>query len=348
MKRLHGGNIYSYTENLIDFSSNINPLGVPEGVAEVICKNALNLYKYPDVECRALRCALSKKENVAYEHIICGNGGAELIFNVVRSVKPEKVLLLAPTFSEYEQALKTVKAEVVYYYLKEEDNFEVDENILNHIDATLDMIFICNPNNPTGMCASALLLEKILNKANENNIFVVVDECFMDFVNDNNNYSVISFISEYKNLMIIKAFTKIYAMAGLRLGYAVSSNTDIIDKMYFNRQPWSVSLLAQAAGVEALNERDYVNKSIEYINTQRKYLLNELKKLDIICFNSFANFILLKSNINLEKELLKHNILIRNCENFKGLNKGFYRIAVKNHKDNEVLIKALRKITEDN
>lgn len=341
MKKIHGGDIYSYENEIIDFSSNVNPLGLSENIVTAIKNSISDIIHYPDVECRKLREKIAENENTKYENIMCGNGAAEIIYNIVQSMKPKKVLFAVPTFMEYEKASDTVDAEKTYYYLKEENNFDICDDIADYIDNTVDMIFICNPNNPTGRCTKRETIVKIIKKSRENNAVVVIDECFMDFVEDDKKYSVKDLVNIYDNIIILRAFTKLYAMPGIRLGYCICNNMDLIESMYNIRQPWSVSFLAQIAGVAAINEVELPQKTREYIKKEKQYIYNYLKKINISFLDSQANYIFFKSIDNLDKKMIGHNILIRDCSNYVGLDKGYYRIAVKTHSENERLLNAL-------
>ena len=167
MKQLvHGGDWMGYRERFgrdaLDFSANVSPLGLPEGVAQAI-RDALPLAdRYPDPLCRTLRAALSRAEGVPQERILCGNGAADLIFRLVLAKKPRRALLPAPTFAEYASALKTVGCEVEYFFLKEENDFEITEELLSALHETIDMVFLCQPNNPTGQIVTSDFLEKLL------------------------------------------------------------------------------------------------------------------------------------------------------------------------------------------
>lgn len=344
MKKIHGGDIYSYGDNITDFSSNINPLGLTQGIADAVRESICDIAKYPDVECKKLRKAIAVKENTTYENIICGNGAAEIIFNAVQAIAPKRTVFTAPAFMEYELAADTVNAEKTFYQLKEENQFEIGIDITKLIDENTDMVFICNPNNPTGRCIFADKIKKITEKCKRNNAFIVVDECFMDFADDAEKYSAVNMISDYDNILILKSFTKLYAMPGLRLGYGICGNTELLEKMYCARQPWNVSVVAQAAGIAALNERELPIKTREYIGRERMYIEEGLKRLNIRFFKSEANFILFKSRPGLDKRLLKFNILIRSCSNYRGLDESYYRIAVKTHIENERLLYALEAV----
>ena len=349
----HGADIYSASidagidENLIiDFSSNINPLGIPESVKHAIVSSVENACRYPDNNSRELTSKLSVHEKVPREWIFCSNGAAEAIFRIVLHLKPKKALLTAPTFSEYEQALKTVDTEIEYYNLTEESEFKITESIFDSIKSDTDIVFICNPNNPTGQITDKAMMKKIIELCFENNTAVVIDECFLDFVSDKEKYSVNDLMSQYKNLIILKAFTKIYAIPGIRLGYCLCSDVNLTEGFKNSGPPWNVSTFAQAAGVVALEEKEYVKDSVRYVCKQREYLIEELKKLNIKSYESYANYIFLKidRDINFQSKLLDKGILIRSCSNYRGLSDKYYRIAVKSEYDNRLLIAKLKEI----
>lgn len=349
----HGADIYTtaieldISENsIIDFSSNINPYGLAEGVKNSIVESLEYADRYPDFNCRALSAALSEYENVQKDYIFCSNGAEESIFRIVHFLKPKNALVIAPTFSEYEHALEAIGCNINYHYLKEENDFILDEDILEDITQEIDILFICNPNNPTGQLTEKKIIEKILAHCEKMDTNVVIDECFMDFVSDNEEYSAKNLIGIYSNLIILKAFTKIFAMAGIRLGYCMSSNIRIMDGVKETGPIWNVSSIAQAAGIAAVNETEYLSESLQYIDEQRRYLVEKLDMLDIKIYPPNANYIFFKcmKDIDLRYELLQYGIMIRSCSNYEGLDESYYRIAVKKDEDNKLLVRALRNI----
>ena len=339
----HGGEIYARHYRL-DYSVNVNLLGCPPAVIEAAKKGAELADRYPDVECRALRGPLAGKLGVRENQIVFGNGAADVIITTVLARKPRKVLLPAPTFAEYEQAARMVSAEPVYYYLKEEDNFDLTEDILDLLTPDIDMLFICNPNNPTGRVVSRNLLEKILDRCLEADILVVVDECFNEFLDQPESVTLVPQLERRPNLLILKAFTKVYAMPGLRLGYGLCSNRDYLDRMADCNQPWAVSIPAQYAGAAALSQQEFVDRSMAILRKERAYLQKELKRLGFKLYDSRANYIFLKTDLPLKEACGAKGILIRDCSNYVGLGPGYYRIAVRQHEDNVVLIQALEEI----
>lgn len=353
-KLIHGGDIYSARERLsrledppaiLDFSANINPLGLPEGVREAIRASVDTFDIYPDPLCRALVSRLSDYEGVPSEWILCGNGAADVVFRTVAAVKPKKAMVLAPTFAEYEEALHTVSCQVVHYELKADNGFQTGEGILEVLEEGLDMLFLCNPNNPTGQLITKELMLKILQRCESLGILLFLDECFNDFLEEPKNYTAKEYLREYQNLILLKAFTKIYAMAGLRLGYCVTANTELLKKIRVAGQPWSVSSPAQIAGIRAIEEEDYLSRTKELIREERKYMIPQLEEAGITVIASTANYVFVKApdttGIPLHERLFEKGFLIRNCDNYNGLGPGYYRICIRKHEENRKLIQAL-------
>ena len=340
-KHKHGGDIYSY-KDCLDFSANCNPLGTPESVRQAVCDSVDRLKDYPQVGYAPLRNAIAEYEDVLPEHVICGNGAAELVFSLCQAVRPRKALIPVPTFAEYEQALESVGCQVEHVLLREEDGFQMQENFIDWLHKDLDMVFLCNPNNPTGVLTDREFLFRILRVCREMGILLVVDECFLDFVEQGMRYTLKAQLSRYHNLFILKAFTKRYAMAGVRLGYGITENTELIEKMTQVTQPWNISVVAQAAGVVALKETAYVEKGRNLIFEESPWLKDELGKLGMEVYPSKANYIFFKGPSGLFEAAVKQKILIRDCGNYPGLRAGFYRIAVRTHEENEKLIQSMQ------
>lgn len=354
---VHGGNIDEIsrkykinTENILDFSANINPLGINKKVKESMIAALDKVERYPDITYLDLKQCISNYEHIKINNIFIGNGAAEVIFNIARAIKPDKILLPAPTFSEYEEAVRSVDSKIKYYKLKEENRFYLDENFLKEIDEDIDLIFICNPNNPTGVLTKKNFVEGVLKKAEEVNAFVVIDESFLDFVEDEAYYSSKDLLGKYKNLIIVKSLTKFFAMPGIRIGYGISYNEEIIEKINRVSVPWAVNIVAAEATCTALKEEVYIKESIEYVKAQRDYLYKELKKLEFIkVFQPSVNFIMFKvlNNVDLKEQLIKYGILIRNCGNYEGLSEEFYRVAVRTQEENIKLITIMKTVLID-
>lgn len=343
MKHIHGGNVYQY-QNCVDFSANCNPLGTPESVKNAIIESLSHINDYPQVGCAPLKEAIAQYEGVKTSEVICGNGAAELIFSLCRALKPKKALLPAPTFAEYEQALTSVGCSCSHFFLKEEQNFSMDDSFLKEISTEFNIIFLCNPNNPTGILTERDFLIEILKKCREHSVFLVVDECFLDFIKEPESYTLKEVLKEYPNLFLLKAFTKRYAMAGVRLGYGLTANQELLEKMESVTQPWNVSSLAQAAGLAALKETEYVEKGRETVFREQEFLKREMEAINFHVFPSEANYIFFKGERNLFEKCVEKGILIRDCSNYPGLEAGYFRIAVKSHEDNKRLLRVLKEI----
>lgn len=339
----HGGEIEANIK--YDFSVNTNPLGMPDYVEKVISKNVDLYSKYPDRKCCDLKEAIASHEPTEVNQIVCGNGASELLMAICASMSKDKkinALIMAPTFSGYERAVKIYGGKVSYYksynelYMLLENNKSSDEKI--------NLLFICNPNNPTGEVIENTELKNIIDTTNKSKVLTVVDECFIDFTHEK---SVVDFIDDYDNLIVLKAFTKFYSMAGIRLGY-ICANKKVCEEIEQYLPEWNVSTIAQAAGINAINDREkfktWKQKTLEIIDGERKYLSKELIKIGFEVSDSKANYILCKSNCcDLYNRLLDFGILVRDCSNFNGLNNSYIRICVSTHERNKVLIDAIQK-----
>ncbi|MCI6560030.1 MAG: aminotransferase class I/II-fold pyridoxal phosphate-dependent enzyme [Ruminococcus sp.] len=338
-KYVHGG-AFSESETDIDFSVNLNPLGMPENVKEAIANSADKCIRYPDADCTELTAEIAEHEYTEPGQIVCGNGAADLIYRIIMYVKPENAVICVPTFSEYEKALTENNCRIHRYYLHEECDFKMESDILEMLTADIDMLVLCNPNNPTGRLISPELLEKITEKCIENHIIILCDECFIDFTSEGHSGSIRCFMRA--QTIILKAFTKLYSMPGIRLGYAVFGSKELAEAVHNTGQFWSVSAPAQLAGAAALKKTDWINKTVGIISAERNYLSEELKKSGFKVCHSDANFILFYSEHPLNELLIPKKIVLRDCSDFEGLGKGWYRTAVRTHIENVQLINALR------
>ena len=267
-----------------------------------------------------------------------------MIFSLCRAVNPRRALVPAPTFAEYQQALYSVDCQVEFFPLDGKKGFVLEENFLQALTEEIDIIFLCNPNNPTGLLVEKPLLEKILKRCQELDILMAVDECFLDFVPTPEKYTLKEYLETYDNLFLLKAFTKRYAMAGVRLGYGLCGNKRLLEKIEGVCQPWNVSSMAQAAGLAALQEREYVEKGRQVTFQELAYLKEELAALGYLVYPSQANYVFFTGPADLYEKLEQKKILIRDCSNYTGLSKGYYRVAVKKHEENQQLIRALKEI----
>ena len=349
MELIHGGDwagfASQYGQMPLDFSVNVSPLGIPDGVRRAIERSASEADRYPDPLCRTLRQGIAKKEGIAAEHILCGSGAAELIFRAVLARRPRRALLLAPTFAEYEAALQTANCQITYNCLREENGFVLDSGILEAIQPGTDMVFLCQPNNPTGLTAPRPLLLQILARCRAVGALLVADECFTDFLDEPTTFSLTGELLNWRNhLLILKSFTKLYAMAGVRLGYCLSADTALLKAMASAGPPWSVSSLAQAAGLGALEEKDYVRQVRTLIRVERPRLAAALAGFGLHVVPGEANYLLFQCRSPLASPLAKRGILLRSCGNYRGLDGTWYRVSVRTRAENERLIQTLREV----
>lgn len=345
---VHGGDWAGYSEEYgaqpLDFSANVSPLGVPQGVKRAIAEAAHTADRYPDPLCRALSRKLAAHEQVPESYVLCGNGAADLIFRAVLAKKPKKALLTAPAFAEYEAALTACGCEVDYYFLRQEHDFRLDEDFLQAITPEIDMVFVCEPNNPTGVSSPRAFLMQVAQRCSDCGALFMLDECFGDFLDEPEAHTMKSALSLFSNLVILKAFTKLYAMAGVRLGYALCANGELVEDMRNTGQPWAVSSLAQAAGEAALQETAYVARVRQMVKQERPWMSEQLTRLGCRVILGEANYLLFYCSVPLIEPLRKRGILLRSCSNYHGLNENWYRTAVRTHEENIRLIQALNEV----
>ena len=343
---MHGGDIYRNSINF-DFSVNINPLGVPAEVQWVLTEAALHANKYPDIVHESLISDTAEIFDVSKDNIVYGNGASEIIMAICHALNPKKVLLLAPSFSGYEYCIKGAnpKCKISYYHLLEENNFQVYHSLLERIIVDKpNLVFLTNPNNPNGKLVDGDFLKEIVDICEKQGTYLVVDECFLPLTG-RDDLSVAFNIQKHKYLISLRAFTKTFAIPGVRIGYAVFAKKALANAVKSHLPEWNISIFAQMAGVECLKHKEHIAAAVDLIKVERDFLINGLSRLGCKVYESDANFILFKSNIlDLKEQLLAYSILIRDCSDYKGLDKGFYRIAVKKHNENEGLLTALEDI----
>lgn len=326
-KRIHGGDWAGFREEFgqapLDFSASISPLGVPSGVARAAGEAARHADCYPDPKCRKLTAAIAEREQVPASSVLCGAGAADLIWRAVLAIHPRTAWTQAPTFGEYRAALEQVNCKVTH-----------------NERADVDMIILCNPNNPTGKLTPP---ENVLQMA-DCGVPMLLDECFLDFTDIPSANEFTTALADYPNVLVLKAFTKLYAMAGFRLGYVMCSDSALLDRVAQAGPPWAVSTVAQAAGLAALQETSYVQQVRTLVKTEREWLLNELEALGLETVPGCANYILFRAGYSTGESLRKRGILVRTCGDFEGLDESWIRIAVRTHEDNETLICTLKEV----
>ena len=349
MERIHGGDWAGYQTEYgrepLDFSANISPLGLPEGVRRAAEEALKKADRYPDPLCRELRAALAEYHGVPMEQIICGNGASDLIDRICRVLRPGNAAVLTPCFTEYAAALQAENCHVTEIPLPQAENFQPDEATLRAIPQNCELLFLCNPNNPTGLPVREQTLQKLLERCRETGMHLVTDECFLDFTEEPERHSLVPALKATPTLVVLRAFTKTWAMAGLRLGYALCGSELLARMLQNSGAPWPVSTVAQAAGLAALREQDYLRKVRELVTAERKRMIPRLEALGLRVIPGEANFLLFHSgNLELCAKLREKGILIRDCRNFSGLCAGWYRVAIRTAEDNSRLLRTLEEV----
>ena len=341
MRGIHGGDIYRNHVEL-DFSVNVNPLGIPGTVEAALYEAVETCSRYPDISAEKLKKAVSGMLMVPKENLLFGNGASELFMAIIHGIKPKKTVIPVPSFFGYEYAAEVADGKILYYETKEKNDFCLQEDFLSVLTEDVDVLFLANPNNPTGNLMSREALRNVLFHCRDKGIYVVLDECFIEFCGK--ECSMLQEIATFSNLILVRAFTKIFSIPGVRLGYLVCSNPLLLKKIRMQLPEWNISSFAQAAGYECAMQAAFIEKTVTYMEKERQFLEEGLKQAGYKVFPGKANFLLIYCEQPLYDRLLEKGILIRDCENFRGLSKGFYRIAVKDRKENETLLNAIGEI----
>ena len=365
----HGGNIYKVfreknIKEILDYSSNINPYGVPESLKQKIAENIGILEKYPDPDYVELREKLAELNKVDISNITVGNGATESIFLFMKVLKPENVLIVSPTFGEYERAVRAWDSsenreiEIEYFELEEKDEFRLNIGKLKkELEKKYDLAIICNPNNPTGKFLKMAETEEILRECNKYDTKLFIDEAFIEFLEDGLKESVVNSGENKKNLFVTRAFTKFFAIPGLRLGYGIYFDKSLEKKIAEKKEPWSVNNIAEMAGITVLDDTEYIERTLSWITEEKKYMYEKLDEISgIKPYKTEVNFIcvkikdeLISKGLNVKKlreKMMEEGILIRDASNFKFLDERFFRLAIKDRRSNDRVIEVLKKILE--
>lgn len=350
MEHRHGGDIYAedLTAEPLDFSASINPLGMPESVRQAALQALSGCVHYPDPQCRRLRQTIAAWEGVAPGQVFCGNGAADVLYRLMLALQPKQILLPAPTFSEYEQAAALAGSTIVRFPLREEDGFAISEAFWDAVTPETDLVIVCNPNNPTGQVTPKWLVKKGMERCRAVGARLLVDECFHDFLDEPERIAMTDCVPENRHLILLRSFTKMYAMPGIRLGYCLSSDTELLEQLYDMGAPWSVSVLAQACGVAAAQDTVFPVQTRKYITKQRQQLQDGLQELGFTVLPGQANYLLCHMDgvPNLVQQLRERGILIRSCDTFAGLDGNWFRIAVRTEAEQFVLLQTLRQLIQ--
>ena len=336
----HGGDTYGLGD-VLDFSASLNPLGMPVQIVRALKLAAADCSAYPDPRCRDLAGALAAREGLPESQIVVTAGATDAFMRVACAFAPRKALVCTPCYSGYEEALRVSRTRIVHHSLVARENFDLTGRIVDYIEPDVDAVFLCSPNNPTGRVIDGELLCAVLEAAERRGSWVVLDESFLDFTHEQ---SAVSLLARFPQLVIVKTFTKSFAMAGLRVGWCVCGLPDVAQRLRDAGMPWVVSTLAQAAGLAALDVPNYLETTREYVDAERARLQAGLREAGMLVVPSQANFILFQCDRPLYGPLLQRGIVVRRCGNFRGLDDTWHRIAVRASDDNGRLLAAIREV----
>ena len=339
-------------EDIVSYSANVNPLGISHKLREVLSQHLDAITRYPDREYTKLRQCIANYTGAQMENIIMGNGSTELISLFIQTNHPKKAMILGPTYSEYERDINLGGGTCIYFPLKEENNFQMDVNALCHqLDDNLDLLVLCNPNNPTSSAITRKEMRRILDACMEHGIFVMVDETYVEFAPDEKNVTSVSLTNYYSNLIILRGTSKFFASPGLRLGYAITGNRDVAKEINTRKDPWTINSLAEIAGQIMFQDQDYIRETKELITSERARLYQELSSWDTVrVYEPQANFILmkiLKEGVDAEilfEHCIRKGMMIRNCSTFPFLDSQFIRFCIMSPEDNDRLMDAFREL----
>ncbi|MDY2736288.1 pyridoxal phosphate-dependent aminotransferase [Intestinibacter sp.] len=352
----HGANLYDLSskygfskDEFMDFSSNINPFGTSNKAKEYVINNINMVSMYPDPEYVNLKKSISTYCHCLEENIVLGSGATELISSFIKTIKPNKTLLLSPAYSEYEKELNKINSEVVKYFSKEENNFVIDEKeLVNSInERNYDLTIICNPNNPTGFAFSREQVEYILKNTT---CYVMIDETYIEFT-ETNIYSSTKLVDDYNKLFVIRGTSKFFSTPGIRLGYGLIGDKNIKEAINKNLDLWNINIIASAMGEIMFLDDMFISNTIDAMLRERDYLTTALSSIDdLTVYPSKGNFILCKINSKkltageLREKLLPKKIIIRDCNSFDGLTEYYFRVCILKPEENRLLIKNLNSI----
>ena len=336
-------------EEIISFSANVNPLGISPKLKAGIKEHIDCITTYPDRDYIELRECIATYCSTETENIIVGNGSTELISLFVQIRGPKKAMILGPTYSEYEREIALVGGKTIYYPLREENDFVLNpEHFISKLTEDIDMLIICNPNNPTGSAIYIHDMRRILDACMECNIFVMVDETYAEFAENINEISSVSLIRTYDNLAILRGTSKFFASPGLRLGYAICSNSDLIQSINRRKDPWTINSIAVIAGTLMFKDEEYIKQTRELIKTERDRLYKLFEKSDRFKpYRPEGNFMLLKiledglTSGKLFDKCIRQGLMIRDCSTFPYLGENFIRFCFMNPEDNNKLASLL-------
>lgn len=357
MKVTHGGNreliaqqIGISEDQLVDFSANINPLGLSPRLKQVITDAVDEVIYYPNPQYPELRQAIGSHFNLSAEDVFVGNGAVQMIFDTATALHSKHALVLAPTFGEYERSLTRAGTTVSHFELTPANDFQVPvHQLLKHLEAhpDIDLICLCNPNNPSGQVVKPADVQQLAGYCMGHDVWLILDEAFMDLI-DHDALSYVSLMKPTDPVIILRSATKFFAIPGLRLGFALTRNERLKAQLTATQEPWSVNTMAARFGEHMYEDTDYIKRTYDWLRAEKPYLYQALQTVGYLTvFPSVTNYYLLKSDVpKLRERLWQRGIMIRDCSDYVALSPEYYRVAVRGHAENEQLIAALQSLTQ--
>lgn len=339
-------------EDIIKFGANVNPLGLSSSVREALASHIDLFSSYPDRNYTSLRNTISEYCHIPAEFILPGNGSSELIALLIQEKAPKHTLILGPTYSEYSRELSFSGSTQEYYHLQEEHDFCLDiDDLCETLQNGYDFLILCNPNNPTSSAVPQEDLRKLISFCDKHNIFVMIDETYVEFAPDINEITAVPLTKEFSNLMVLRGVSKFYAAPGMRFGYGITGNMDFLAQMKEKQTPWSLNSLGAYAGELMFRDHDYIRKTRNLILSERKRLYNELKAVPVYkVYPAYANFILLKiqkqglTSSDVFEACIRQGLMIRDCASFQCLDGEFIRFCIMMPEDNTRLLNVLKQL----
>ncbi len=342
-------------DTIINFGANVNPLGLSRHVKETLANHLDLLSSYPDRDYQALRSVLSAYCQIPADFILPGNGSSELISLLIEERHPQHTMILGPTYSEYSRELGFSDSTIDYFYLKPEQNFQlsVEELCIALSQKQIDFLILCNPNNPTSSALFRPELIKLLTFCRDFNIFVMIDETYVEFAPDIDAVSAVSLTRDFQNLMVLRGVSKFFAAPGMRFGYGITGNAAFLKKLKDKQIPWSLNSLGAFAGELLFQDDDYIKKTRNLILSEREYMYTKLRELPFFhVYPAYANFILLQiqkdglTSFSVFESCIQEDLMIRDCSSFSGLDGQFVRFCIMHPTDNRKLLAVFQKISQ--
>ncbi|MGI6071086.1 MAG: pyridoxal phosphate-dependent aminotransferase [Blautia sp.] len=339
-------------EDIISFSANVNPLGISGKLRTALGEHLDAITRYPDREYTKLRQCIAAYTGAQLENIVVGNGSTELISLFIQTNHPKKALILGPTYSEYERDISLGGGTSMYYPLREENQFKINvPGLCSQLHEGLDLLVLCNPNNPTSSAITKKEMRTICDTCMQYGIFVMVDETYVEFAPNEREITSVDLTNYYNNLIILRGTSKFFASPGLRLGYAITGNQDLIREINTRKDPWTINSLAEIAGQIMFQDGDYIQKTKDLIFSERSRIFRELSFWDSVqVYEPSANFILMKllrEDVDAEtlfEHCIRKGLMIRNCSTFPFLDARYVRFCIMMPEDNDRLLDAFREM----